>query len=93
MQREFRVHEKRSGDFNDFTHVVAGSSSGRKVVFVFIPDGRDSAEIVFDRDFFRTEKLKDLMTGDKLHLRRSGKGHAKLKLPRGTLGIRIMMES
>ncbi len=93
LHREFRVHEKRSGDFNDFTHVVAGSSSGRKVVFVFIPDGRDSAEIVFDMDFFQSEKLKDLMTGDKLHLRRSGKGHARLKLSRGAFGIRIVMES
>ncbi|HRR29264.1 MAG TPA: beta-galactosidase, partial [Victivallales bacterium] len=92
-ENPFYVNEKSSKDFSNFTHVVAGRSGKKNLLFVFIPEIREKANLIIDLNFFKGEKVKDLLSGEEIRLKKM-KSHEKLlSLTRGELGIKILIDT
>lgn len=93
VKNKVYVNEKPSKDFTDFTHVVFGTSAGKKIIFVFIPETRKKAEILFEKNFLKSNCLKDLLSGDEFKLKASKNGLLSATLTKGFLGIHILIEN
>lgn len=64
---------------DSFVYVKSGISAGRRVVFVFFPQGAAQVELEFSKDFFKSGELTDIMSGKPVTLHKSD-GNARCTL-------------
>ncbi len=65
--RPFRAVDPEAGP-GGFVHIVAGRGTRGRVVFVFLPAGRASADVWFRDGFWAGRELRDVCTGARVRL-------------------------
>jgi len=70
-QPEIKVRFE-SGAPELFFYIKSGISEGRRLVFVFFPPDAESLILQFEKGFFPTRTLVDLISGQKLTVKESG---------------------
>jgi beta-galactosidase len=53
-------------------HVRGGMSGGKRVLFVLLPEGLESAELRFPTDYFSSDRVEDLLGGSECPVRKAG---------------------
>lgn len=69
-RREIEIEKKQDG----FLYIKSGESQGKKVVYVFVPRDLEQVRLKFEKGYFKTGKIRDIISGKTVELRQSGTG-------------------
>ena len=74
-----------------FLYIKYGLSGGRRMVFIFFPADQDSAQLRFCHGFFKSEKLRDLISGESVAAV-AGKSGYEITIAAKGLRIAVLVE-